>query len=169
MRILLIGYLIFIIIVALAIAYLISWLRIKVPKRVILIILIVIASPVIISYFLLSYFYPLSETMVPNLIGLSENEAVERLEEAGLSVHIEKKYESYDVVTYQRPEGGRLVKEGRMVSIILGNPKTINYLNPQSQEATAITPEAGAITPEATTIITEEGEGFETEEGENAE
>jgi hypothetical protein len=158
MRILLIGYLIFIIIAALAVAYLISWLRIKVPKRVILIILIVIASPVIISYLLLSYFYPLSETMVPNLIGLSENEAFERLEEAGLSVHIEKKYESYDAVTYQRPEGGRLVKEGRTVSIILGNPKTINYLNPQTQEATA-------ITPEATVLITNES----TATGENTE
>jgi hypothetical protein len=135
MRLMLIGYLIFIIVVALAIIYLASRLRIRFPGRFLFLILLIIASPVIISYFILSYFYPLPETAVPDVGGFSERDAVQKLESVGLTVHVEKRYEGTDAVTFQRPEPGRMVKEGRIVTLIIGQPKSINYLNPPSPEA----------------------------------
>ena len=149
MKLMLIGYLVFIIIVALAIVYLTSRLTIRFPGRFLFIILLIIASPVIISYVLLSYFYPLPEAKVPDVVGFSERDALQKLEALGLIVHIEKKYEGMDIVTFQRPEPGRMVKEGRIVTIIIGNPKTINYLNPPTPEAfPAVTPESQNPTPE---------------------
>ena len=149
MKLMLIGYLVFIIVVAVAIVYLISRLNIRFPGRFLFVILLIIASPVIISYALLSYFYPLPEARVPDVIGFSEKDAVQKLEDMGLAVHIEKKYEGKDIVTFQRPEPGRMVKEGRSVTIIIGNPKSINYLNPPTPEAfPAATPESQNPAPE---------------------
>jgi len=156
MKILLVGYLLFIMVVALAVAYLVSRLRVRFPARFLVLILIIIASPVIISYLLLSYFYPLPETVVPNILGLPGKDAAQKLEEVGLSVHVEKQYEGQDIVTFQRPEAGRSVKEGRAITIILGRPRTINYLNRPSQE---ITP---AVTKEEIEVT-----GQESNEGEN--
>lgn len=145
----LIGYLAFIIIVALAIAYLTLSLRIRFPGRFLFIILLIIASPVIASYVLLSYFYPLPETTIPDVVGFSERDAVQKLESLGLSVHIEKKYPGEDIVTFERPEPGRMAKEGRTVTLIIGRPKSINYFNPPTPEAyQAITPESLSPTPE---------------------
>ena len=155
MKFLMIGYLVFIIIAALMIAGLISWLRIKLQKRIIFLILIIIAAPVILSYLILSYFAPIPETVVPDVTGTTEMQATRRLEAAGLSTYVEKRYEGFDIVTFQRPEAGRVVKEGRAVTIILGSPKTINYFNPPA------TPEALLATPESIPITTEEGEKTE--------
>jgi beta-lactam-binding protein with PASTA domain len=135
MKILMVLYLLFIIGVALGIVYLTSKLRVRIPGGLFLIILLVIVSPVLISYFFLSYLAPLPETIVPDLYGLPEKEARQSLDEAGLQIHIEKKYEGDDEVTFQRPEPGRKVREGRAVTIIVGNPKAVNYLPLTSTEA----------------------------------
>lgn len=155
MKSLMIGYLIFIIVIALVIAGLISWLRIKLQKRAIFLILIIIASPVIIGYLILSYFAPIPETVVPDLVGTTEIQAKSRLESAGLSTYVEKRYEGFDIVSFQRPEAGRVVKEGRTVTIIVGSPKTVNYLTPPASQETM------TITPESMPIITKEGENTE--------
>jgi len=148
MRTLLIGYLIFIILIALAIIYIVSRLKVKFPGRFIFIILLVIVSPVIASYLFLSYFSPLPELQVPDLNGMTEDQARQKLEESGLAIRVEKKYDNVDAVTFQRPEPGRTVKEGRSVTVIIGNPKTIDYFNPTTAEGQAI-PQS-APTPETT-------------------
>jgi beta-lactam-binding protein with PASTA domain len=150
MKILLVFYLLFIILVALSIAYLSSRLHFRFQARFLIIILAVIISPVIISYFLLSYLYPLPETTVPDLDGFTEEQAVKKIREAGLLPHIEKKYPGEDYVTFQRPEAGREVKEGRAVTIIIGKPRSINYIAPS--------PEAAPETPAEEPENVEEGE-----------
>ncbi len=155
MRALLIGYLIFIILIALVVIYIVSRLRVKFPGRFIFIILLVIISPVIISYLSLSYFYPLPETAVPDLNGLSEAQAQQKLEEIGLTMHVEKKYDEGDLVTFQRPEPGRTVKEGRSVTVIIGNPRTIDYLNLTTPEGQSTPPPQN---PANTSETTNEGE-----------
>ncbi|KAF0134557.1 MAG: hypothetical protein FD145_575 [Candidatus Saganbacteria bacterium] len=102
-------------------------------------ILAIISAPVIISYIVLTHFSPLPETVVPYVIGLSEMEAFEKLESIGLICFVEKNYENEDVVSFQRPEAGRVAKEGRAVTIIIGKPKTIDYIiksNETTKEST---------------------------------
>lgn len=126
MRELLIYYLLFVVVVALAIAILVSRLKIKRPVRFVFFMLLLIASPVLISYLMLTYFSPLPEAAVPDLIGLTQNEAQVRVESLGLKLQVENTYEEDpDMVTFQRPEAGRMVKVGRPVMVILGRPNVL--------------------------------------------
>lgn len=125
MRELLIYYLLFVVVVALAVAALVSRLRIKRPLRFIFIMMLLIASPVILSYLMMN-FSSLPEVTVPDLIGLSESEARVRVEAEGLKLQVESAYEENpDMVTFQRPEPGRTVKMGRPVLVILGKPQVM--------------------------------------------
>jgi len=126
MRELLIYYLLFVVVVALAIAILVSRLKIRRPVRFVFFMLLLIASPVLISYLILTYFSPLPEAAVPDLIGLTQNQAQVRVESLGLKLQVENTYEeSPDMVTFQRPEAGRMVKVGRPVMVILGRPNVL--------------------------------------------
>ncbi|MBI5699289.1 PASTA domain-containing protein [Candidatus Saganbacteria bacterium] len=125
MRELLIYYLLFVVVVALAVAALVSRLKIKRPLRFIFIMMLLIASPVILSYLTMN-FSSLPEVTVPDLIGLSESEARVRVEAEGLKLQVESAYEeNSDMVTFQRPEPGRTVKMGRPVFVILGKPQVM--------------------------------------------
>lgn len=125
MRELLIYYLLFVVVVALTVAALVSRLKIKRPLRFIFLMMLMIASPVIVSYLMMN-FSSLPEVTVPDLIGLSEAEARVRVEAEGLKLQVESSYEELpDLVTFQRPEPGRTVRTGRPVFVILGRPQVM--------------------------------------------
>jgi len=146
MRILLTFYFLFIVILAISIAYLVSKIHIRHPLRIVILALILITSPVILSYIALTYWAPLPETIVPEVIGLSEPEAKIRLEQLGLHIKVENRYQEQGLVTFQRPEAGRTVKEGRLVFVIIGKPENI-HITDQPPPYSNLTPEA-APTPE---------------------
>jgi len=158
MRILLIFYFLFILILAVLIAYLVSKMQVRHPLRMIIFTLILIASPVILSYIALTYWAPLPETIVPEVIGLSEPEAKMRLEQLGLRLMVENRYQENGPVTFQRPEAGRLVKEGRTVFAIIGKPENI-HVTDQPPPYTL-----GPLTPETITISPSREEKSEGEE-----
>lgn len=135
MRELLIYYLLFVVVVALAVAALVSRLKIKRPLRFIFFMMLLIASPVILSYLVMN-FSSLPEVTVPDLIGLSESEARVRVEATGLKLQVESAYEENpEMVTFQRPEPGRTVKMGRPVFVILGKPQVLPLIPSATSEA----------------------------------
>jgi hypothetical protein len=142
----LIIYLVFMVLATLGISALLLKMRVRHPLRLIFIILLLIASPVIFSYILLTYFAPLPEAVVPDLMGLSEQQAADSLNKLGLSYKVESRYENENIVTFQRPEPGRLVKRGRTVSLVIGKPVTVSPAPVSTPEVT-ITPPVPAPPP----------------------
>lgn len=142
MKTILIFYLSFVAVVTLCLAYLVYKLRVKKPLRFLFVTLLIIASPVIISYVFMTYLAPIPEGLVPEVVGLTEVEALESLKSRGLKGTIEIRYSTAEgeLVSKQRPESGRLVKSGRPVFLIIGKPKHFELLPPSQ-----VSPEAPFI------------------------
>jgi len=157
----LIIYLVFMVLVTLGISALLLKMRVRYPLRLILIILLLIASPVIFSYIILTYFAPLPEAVVPDLMGLTEQEAADSLNKLGLSYKVESRYENENAVTFQRPEAGRLVKRGRTVSLVIGKPVTISPVPTVTPEVTITPPAPAPPPPEPKPEVQEEQEKTE--------
>ncbi len=117
----LVYYFIFVAIVAAIVAALLFRLKIKHPIRLLILLFILIVSPVVISFFIAVYFNPLPEIMVPDLIGRDLVEAKELVQMLDLNIKVESRAGESDIVSYQRPEEGRIVKVGRTVYVTLGN------------------------------------------------
>jgi beta-lactam-binding protein with PASTA domain len=161
MRLILIIYSVFIIVVAAAVSMLVLKLNVRRPFFIIGMILLLVASPMLISYLAMSYYAPVPETIVPDLIGLRENEAQAKLIEQNLALKIEARYEEAGTISYQRPEAGMTVKEGRVISVIIGKPKTVEPTPVTTPEAQTTPP---AIAPEP--VIEKEVETETTEDTE---
>ena len=118
-------YLLFIIVVSLTVSLIVYRLKVPSPKLIIGLIMFLIISPLVVGYFYLVYFNSMSEMTVPDLTGLRLEEAVKKLEAMGLrgnevgSVY-ELRYPEGSVVS-QRPEGGRKVKSGRIVNLMVSS------------------------------------------------
>lgn len=163
MRWMLIFYFAFLIAVAALVGTLIFKLQVKRPLRLMTIILLLVASPMIFSYLMVAYYQPLPETTVPDLTGLTETEAQATLSQYKLNLKVEQKYEG-ELITLQHPEAGRAVKQGRTILVTLGKPKLEKV---KTEALTLETP--SLVTPEAAPRIeTEEEIIYEevTEEGE---
>lgn len=120
-------YLVFVIVVSLIVSLLVLKLKFPSPRLIIALIMLFIASPLVFGYFYLMYFNSLPETIVPEVTGLSLTEAKEKLEAVDLQARMagsvyESKYPEGAVVS-QRPEGGRRVKVGRTVNLMLSSGK----------------------------------------------
>lgn len=120
MREWLIYYLLFIAAVSLIIAAIVLKLKVRSPLRLIILVSILIASPVALSYIVSTYFNPLPETMVPDLVGKSLSEAREITDILNLQLKIDNQVGSSEIVSFQRPEGGRIVKIGRIIYVTIG-------------------------------------------------
>lgn len=116
----LVYYFIFVAVVSVIIAIVVIKLQLKSPLRLLALIFILIVSPVILSYIVATYFNPLPETMVPDLIGKSLSEAKEITEILDLDLKVEARAGSSEIISNQRPEEGRVVKVGRTVFVTLG-------------------------------------------------
>ncbi len=114
-------YLIFIIFVLTIIAALVYRLHIPHPISTIFVIGIVIVSPVLLTYVYITYIIPTPEVVVPDLTYLTTEEADVRLTVFGLKGHIsEYAYEKLvpeGRIISQRPEAGRRVKIGRIITL----------------------------------------------------
>jgi len=120
-------YLLFIIAVSLVISFLVMALKLPSPRLIITIVMIFILSPLIFGYFYLTYFESLPEMIVPDVTGLPLEAAREKIESIGLKVReagrvFETKHPEGAVVS-QRPEGGRRVKAGRVVNLMVSSGK----------------------------------------------
>lgn len=139
MKTLLIFYLIFVALVALVLSYLVLKLKVKRPLRFLLITLLIISSPVLLSYVFVTYLAPIPEVEIPSVLGKTETEAVKLLRSNRLRGRVETRYstEESETVSLQRPEAGRLVKAGRTVFLVIGHPKKFEL------------PKPGEVSPEA--------------------
>lgn len=95
--------------------------------KIALLITLFILSLLILGYLYLVYFDSLPETVAPDVTGLPLEAAREKIEGLGLRAReagtiFEAKFPEGCVVT-QRPEGGRRVKEGRMINLIISSGK----------------------------------------------
>lgn len=116
-----------------------SRFHIKRPIRFIAALSILFMLPLIFGYLFLAYVDPLPETIVPDVVGLSEKDAIGRLEELDLKSKIESRDHGSNLITSQRPEPGKIVKVGRVVVINIGK-----------QGNSAIFPESVVISPLST-------------------
>lgn len=88
----------------------------------VIIILLVIASPILLNLFIWFYAGMREEVFTPDVMGLKSETAISKLEESGLYGEISGvsfSNQPEGVVISQRPEGGKKVKEGRVVSLIV--------------------------------------------------
>lgn len=120
-------YLVFIIVIALVISLIVWRLHLPSPRLVISLLLLFIVSPLIVGYIAIIYFDSLPETIVPEVIGLTWEQAQAKLEEADVRPRLagnvyEMKYPEGSVVS-QRPEAGRRVKVGRVVNLMISSGK----------------------------------------------
>lgn len=120
-------YLVFIIVVSLIVSFLVLALRLPSPRLIITLVILFILSPLILGYFYLMYFNSLPETIAPDVTGMLLPEAREKIESLGLKAReagavFEAKYPEGTVVS-QRPEGGRRVKEGRVINLMVSSGK----------------------------------------------
>lgn len=113
-------YLLFIAAVSLIIAAIVLKLNIRSPLRLIILVSILIASPVALSYVISTYFSPLPETMVPDLVGKNLSEAREITNILNLQLKIDNQIGASETISFQRPEGGRIVKVGRTIFVTIG-------------------------------------------------
>ena len=121
------AYLIFMLVVSVVISLLFLRLKLPAPRVLIPLIIVLILSPVIAGYLYLTYFDDLPETIVPDVKGMTKQQATARIEEAQLKIAIAGEVRQADVpegsVASQRPEAGRRVKGDRVVSLMISSGK----------------------------------------------
>src|SRR3989339_244707 len=121
------AYLIFMLVVSVVISLLFLRLKLPAPRVLIPLIIVLILSPVIAGYLYLTYFDDLPETIVPDVKGMTKQQATARIEEAQLKIAIAGEVRQADVpegsVASQRPEAGRRVKVDRVVSLMISSGK----------------------------------------------
>lgn len=120
-------YLVFIIFVSVIVSLMVIKLKLPSPGLIVTLIVFFVVSPLIAGYLYIAYFNSLPETDVPDVVGAPQEIAVGNIEGAGLRARIagsinEIKYPEGSVVS-QRPEAGRRVKAGRVVSLMLSSGK----------------------------------------------
>jgi serine/threonine-protein kinase len=120
-------YLIFVIIFSVLLSLIVLKFRIFSPHIIIPIIVTVLLLPGLIGYLYFVYFTSIPEVVVPDLKGKALEAAFEELEALGLEG--EHAGNVFDMrlpeghVVSQRPEGGRMVKAGRAVSLLTSSGK----------------------------------------------
>jgi serine/threonine-protein kinase len=115
----------FVILASLSVGFLVLRLKLPSPRLIISLLIIFIVSPLIVGYLYLVYFDSLPEVTVPDVTGVSFDVAKERLEADNLRAReagniFESKYPEGFVVS-QRPEGGRNVKVGRIINLMINS------------------------------------------------
>lgn len=120
-------YLIFVMAASILVSLLVLRLNISKARVVILAIIAVILLPLIIGYLYITYFTSIPETIVPDLKGIPLEKAFEKLGILELKGRFagtvfDMKYPEGSVVN-QRPEGGRMVKVGRVVRLVTSSGK----------------------------------------------
>ena len=118
-------YLVFVILASLIVGLLVLRLKLPSPRLIITLLIIFIVSPLIVGYLYLVYFDSLPEVTVPNVTGVAFDVAKERLEADSLRAReagniFDAKYPEGFVVS-QRPEGGRNVKAGRIINLMINS------------------------------------------------
>lgn len=109
--------------------------------------------PAVLGYLYVAYFSAIPERVVPNLRGQILEQAEERLAAAGLkSRHAGSVYDDVfpeGLVVSQRPEAGRAVKVGRLVSLLTSSGRrkvTVpNLLGRQLEQARAVLSAKGLL------------------------
>ena len=118
-------YLIIVIVASLVVGLLAARLKLPAPRLVVTLFVVFVVSPLVVGYFYLVYFDSLPEVIVPTVTGVSLDVARERLAAVNLRAReagqvYEPKYPE-GIIIYQRPEAGRNVKVGRIVSLMVNS------------------------------------------------
>lgn len=100
-------------------------------------------APLLYGYWHYVYLNPAQEVVVPRVEGQTIGPAISQLEEVGLKAKVSPYQNPEQVVQEQRPEGGMLVKKGRIIYLILAD-----YVPPPPATEEAIL--EGVITDEPT-------------------
>ncbi|MFH1387537.1 MAG: PASTA domain-containing protein [bacterium] len=122
------AYLVYVIVISLLFGLVV--LRLKKLKLALTagLIIFVLLLPLLIGYFYMMYVNSLPEVIVPNLSGQTSQEAAEKVEELNLKVKEAGRANDQNipegVIVSQRPEPGRMVKEGRTINVIVSAGKT---------------------------------------------
>jgi beta-lactam-binding protein with PASTA domain len=90
--------------------------------------LLVIAATVFVGLRVLSQYFAISEVPLPNLVGMSSEEAQQTLSELGLSAKIYPSIvadKPINTVTSQSPRAGFVVREGRSISLDVNTPTNV--------------------------------------------
>ncbi|PIS28434.1 hypothetical protein COT42_08080 [Candidatus Saganbacteria bacterium CG08_land_8_20_14_0_20_45_16] len=120
-----IGYFIFVALAALVIGTAILKERRQSLKKLAVTLLVIVTLPFLVGYIYVAYFSRIPEVMVPNLVGVVSQEALNQLETVSLRGRcvtsvVDSRYHEGAVVS-QHPEAGKIVKIGRLVDLTLSS------------------------------------------------
>jgi beta-lactam-binding protein with PASTA domain len=157
------------------IGYLIGIGKILFRPSVIFLMAAIILLPFALNAFIWLYVTSAPETVIPDVLGLSSEKAIEMLAEDNLKgevIGISFSKEPSGTIISQRPESGRKVKEGRTISLIASAAEATtavpNIAGRTSEEAIAAIKEAGLNAGKINFVYSESGGGYVTEQSPSA-
>jgi beta-lactam-binding protein with PASTA domain len=157
-------YLIFVVIFSILVSLIVLKLNFPAPRVVIPVIIAIILLPAVVGYLYVTYFTSIPEVVVPDLTGKFLEKALGELASLDLKGRhagslFDMKYPEGSVVS-QRPEAGRMVKVGRVVTILTssGKRKVIvpNLLGRPAVQAEAVLSAKGLFLGEVNKEFAEE-------------
>ncbi len=153
------------------IGYLIGIGKLLLKPPVMILMAAIIIIPFAINAFIWLYVSSAPETVIPDVLGLPSEKAIEMLEGNNLKgevIGISFSNEPSGTVISQRPEAGRKVKEGRTINLIVSAAETTvsvpDIVGKTKDEAAAILESSGLILGKINYIYSESGEGYVTEQ-----
>ncbi|MFA5103841.1 MAG: PASTA domain-containing protein [Candidatus Margulisiibacteriota bacterium] len=153
------------------IGYLIGIGKILFRPSVLFFMAAIIILPFAINAFIWLYVSSSPETVIPDVLGMPSEKAIEMLAENDLKgevIGISFSKEPSGTIISQRPEAGRKVKEGRTINLIASAAETTttvpNIIGKTSGEAVAVLKESGLNSGKVNYVYSESGQGYVTEQ-----
>jgi len=135
------------------------------------ILLVIIASailiPIALNAFIWLYVSSSPETVIPNVMGMSKEEAINLLQKNNLKgevIGVAFSNSPSGTVVSQRPEAGKRVKEGRVISLILSisenTVKVPDLLGKATDEAYYLIKNSGLVPGKISYVYSDNGQGL---------
>ncbi len=105
---------------------------ISLVRKSFIVLMLLILVLILLNYLIIPWYVSSPETTVPNVIGLSEQEAIELLENEGFKTAIGDTSFGLDYpknsIFLQKPKPGEIVKEGRRIFLFVSGGEKIVYV-----------------------------------------
>lgn len=132
----------------------------------VLIFLLIIATPLLLNLFIWFYSGMTEEVFTPDVMGLDSETAISKLEKAHLKgeiVGVSFSDQSEGAVISQRPEGGKKVKSGRTISLVISAKEKMitvpNIVGMSKENATSFITSLGLNVGQINEVSTNEAAG----------
>lgn len=153
------------------IGYMIGIGKILLKPSVLLGMAVILLLPFALNFFIWYYASSTPETVIPDVMGMTSEKAIEQLQDSGLDgevIGVSFSKEPSGTVISQRPAAGKRVKEGRTISLIVSAAETTvtvpDVVGKTSEEAASVLSSYGLTIGKVNYIYSDSGNGIITEQ-----